>query len=85
MSVCTCVGFCRPLPPVLHLPCRPSPSLSEPLGETQTWPLQAWLTRGLEWEFLMVVHLAYWQGFGNQSSPCSLVLKASLVQEQALL
>lgn len=38
----------------------------------------------LEFEFITVVLLACWQGFGKQSSLCSL-FKSGVVHDQALL
>lgn len=39
----------------------------------------------LEFEFIMVVLFAYWQGFGKQPSLCSLSSVAGMVQEQTPL
>lgn len=40
---------------------------------------------GPEFEFIMVVLFAYWQGFGKQSSLCLLSFMAGVVQERAPL
>lgn len=84
--MCLCVGASsgcfRQFPASPTGPVIPSQSLG---GDPEMASAGRASHGGLEFEFIMVVLFAYWQGFGKQSSLCLLSFMAGIVQEWAPL